>query len=97
MVAQGTRVTFYLLSSQANIYNVEIVKNLSNSNNDILIKLHAFKNCSTFSCFISFYAFQTFFLLFSYNYVVILSLVLARDTKIMYNKPIYFFKFYFQV
>ena len=26
VVAQGTLVTFYLLRSQANIYNVEIVK-----------------------------------------------------------------------
>ena len=28
VVAQGTLVTFYLLRSQANIYNVEIVKTL---------------------------------------------------------------------
>ena len=56
--------------------------------------LHAFKNCSTCSCFKSFYAFQRFFLLLSYYYVVILSLVLARETKIMYN--IFLFNFTFK-
>ena len=81
-------VTFYLLRSQANIYNVEI------ENNDIVIMLHAFKNCSTCSCFISFYAFQRAFLLLSYYYVVILSFVLARKTKIMYN--IFLFNFTFK-
>ena len=53
--------------------------------------LHAFKNCSTCSCFISFYAFQRVFLLLSYYYVVILSLVLARETKIIF---IYIYNLY---
>ena len=44
--------------------------------------LHAFKKCSTCSCFISFHAFQRVFLLLLYYYVVILSLVLARETKL---------------
>ena len=56
--------------------------------------LHAFKYCSTCSCFISFYAFQRVVLLLSYYYVVILSLVLARETKIMYN--IFLFNFTFK-
>ena len=30
VVAQGTLVTFHLLRSQANIYNIEIVKTLLN-------------------------------------------------------------------
>ena len=49
--------------------------------------LHTFKYFSTCSCFIS-------FLLLSYYYVVILSLVLARETKIMYN--IFLFNFTFK-
>ena len=38
----------------------------------------------TFSCFISFYAFQRFFSIFILICTDILSLVLARETKIMY-------------
>ena len=57
-----------------------------------IIKLHAFKNCSTCSSLISFYAFHRFFLLLLYCRYF--NLVLARETKIMYS--IFLFNFIFK-